>query len=115
MPRGIAAEPNTCRKSYRDWALPGGYANLLNDQTARRIWPAFGANAQRVLQLKRRFDPDNPFPQYLCRADDRQHARAHARREQHRIAGCFIGTGPRLDAPLLEETTAFARAMDLIS
>jgi Berberine and berberine like len=43
------------------WALPGGYANLLGDNASEQIPSAFGANAQRLLELKRRFDPGNLF------------------------------------------------------
>ena len=43
------------------WALPGGYANLLSSDASEQIRSAFGANAQRLLQLKRRFDPGNLF------------------------------------------------------
>jgi FAD/FMN-containing dehydrogenase len=43
------------------WALPGGYANLLNDDARDQIGSAFGPNAQRLLNLKRKFDPDNLF------------------------------------------------------
>jgi len=43
------------------WALPGGYANLLNSDASEQIRSAFGSNAQRLLQLKRRFDPSKLF------------------------------------------------------
>jgi hypothetical protein len=43
------------------WALPGGYANLLNDDAREQIGLAFGPNRQRLLDLKRRFDPGNIF------------------------------------------------------
>jgi hypothetical protein len=43
------------------WALPGGYANLLNDDAREQIGSAFGPNRQRLLDLKRRFDLGNVF------------------------------------------------------
>ena len=43
------------------WALPGGYANLLDDDAREQVRPAFGPNAQRLLSLKGRFDPGNVF------------------------------------------------------
>jgi hypothetical protein len=43
------------------WALPGGYANLLDDDAREQIGSAFGPNGQRLLNLKGRFDPGNIF------------------------------------------------------
>jgi FAD/FMN-containing dehydrogenase len=42
-------------------ALPGGYANLLDDDAQEQIGSAFGPNGQRLLNLKRRFDPGSIF------------------------------------------------------
>jgi FAD/FMN-containing dehydrogenase len=42
-------------------ALPGGYPNLLGADENERVRLAYGANWTRLLQLKRRFDPDNIF------------------------------------------------------
>jgi len=44
-----------------DYALPGGYANLLDDDARDQIGSAFGPNRQRLLNLKARFDPGNIF------------------------------------------------------
>ena len=44
-----------------DYALPGGYANLLDDDARDQIGSAFGPNRQRLLKLKARFDPGNIF------------------------------------------------------
>jgi hypothetical protein len=43
------------------WALPGGYANLLADNAVEQIGSAYGPNAQRLLDLKERFDPGGSF------------------------------------------------------
>ena len=43
------------------WALPGGYANLLDDDAREQIGSAFGRNGHRLLSLKTRFDPGNIF------------------------------------------------------
>ena len=43
------------------WALPGGYANLLGDEAREQIRSAYGPNAQRLLNLKGKFDPTNAF------------------------------------------------------
>jgi hypothetical protein len=43
------------------WALPGGYANLLDDDAREQVGSAFGSNAQKLLDLKARFDPGNLF------------------------------------------------------
>lgn len=42
-------------------ALPGGYANLLGPDETDRVVRGYGANADRLLGLKRRFDPDHVF------------------------------------------------------
>ncbi|MFE5111351.1 FAD-binding oxidoreductase [Streptomyces sp. NPDC056663] len=42
-------------------ALPGGYPNLLGTDEVAQIAHAYGPNTERVLALKRRFDPDNVF------------------------------------------------------
>jgi hypothetical protein len=42
-------------------ALPGGYPNLLGPDETDRVLLAFGANAPRLLELKRRYDPDGVF------------------------------------------------------
>lgn len=39
-------------------ALPGGYPNILGPQEAERVRLGFGANADRLLAAKRRYDPD---------------------------------------------------------
>jgi FAD/FMN-containing dehydrogenase len=42
-------------------ALPGGYANLLGADEHERALLGYGPNADRLLDLKRRFDPDGVF------------------------------------------------------
>ena len=42
-------------------ALPGGYANFLTLEAHDQIGSAYGDNAQRLIGLKRQFDPDNVF------------------------------------------------------
>lgn len=42
-------------------ALPGGYANFLTQGAHEQIGSAYGNNAQRLIDLKRQFDPDNVF------------------------------------------------------
>ena len=44
-----------------DYAPPGGYAILLDDDARDQIGSAFGPNRQRLLKLKARFDPGNIF------------------------------------------------------
>ena len=39
-------------------ALPGGYPNILGPADAERVRLGFGANADRLLAAKRRYDPD---------------------------------------------------------
>ncbi|PZG01959.1 FAD-binding oxidoreductase, partial [Nonomuraea aridisoli] len=42
-------------------ALPGGYPNLLGDDEVAQIAHAYGPNTERLLAVKRRFDPDHVF------------------------------------------------------
>jgi FAD/FMN-containing dehydrogenase len=42
-------------------ALPGGYANLLGPDAHDQIPEAYGGNARRLRELKRRFDPKSLF------------------------------------------------------
>jgi FAD/FMN-containing dehydrogenase len=56
---------------HRDWtravreafsaALPGGYPNFLGKDDAVRAARSFGGNAARLIETKRRYDPDNVF------------------------------------------------------
>ena len=42
-------------------ALPGGYANFLAPEAHDQIAHAYGSNAVRLRELKRKFDPENVF------------------------------------------------------
>jgi FAD/FMN-containing dehydrogenase len=42
-------------------ALPGGYPNLLGKDEVAQIAHAYGPNTERLLAVKRRFDPDHVF------------------------------------------------------
>jgi FAD/FMN-containing dehydrogenase len=42
-------------------ALPGGYPNLLGPDEHAQIDAAYGGNINRLLDVKRRFDPENVF------------------------------------------------------
>jgi FAD/FMN-containing dehydrogenase len=42
-------------------ALPGAYPNLLGPDERAQIDLAYGENTSRLLEIKRRFDPDNVF------------------------------------------------------
>jgi hypothetical protein len=42
-------------------ALPGGYPNLLGPDEGERVRLAYGANAERLSNLKRRYDTDGVF------------------------------------------------------
>jgi FAD/FMN-containing dehydrogenase len=59
-------------ENHREWArtlsenlsphaLPGGYPNMLGPNDHEQTAHAYGANAVRLQQLKRRFDPDGVF------------------------------------------------------
>jgi hypothetical protein len=42
-------------------ALPGAYPNFLVAADGDRVRRSYGPNASRLLQVKRRYDPDNVF------------------------------------------------------
>lgn len=42
-------------------AFKGGYVNLLDEEEQERVPLAFGPNYQRLLNLKRKYDPDDVF------------------------------------------------------
>jgi len=48
-------------RNLAPFALPGGYANLLGPDDRDQAEAAYGGNAARLLDLKRRFDPDGVF------------------------------------------------------
>jgi len=43
------------------YAFKGGYINLLDENEQERVPLAFGSNYQRLLDLKRKYDPDDVF------------------------------------------------------
>jgi FAD/FMN-containing dehydrogenase len=63
---------DTAAATHRAWArelsdaltkcaLPGGYANLLGPDEPAQIAHAYGPNADRLLAIKQRYDPDSTF------------------------------------------------------
>jgi hypothetical protein len=64
--------PDDTAAPYRDWAndlsarlapqaLPGGYPNLLGPDEPERVRLGYGPNYTRLIDAKRRYDPDNVF------------------------------------------------------
>jgi FAD/FMN-containing dehydrogenase len=51
----------TTLQAFDAMALPGGYPNLLAGGHAERAAKSYGGNAERLMQVKRRYDPDNVF------------------------------------------------------
>jgi FAD/FMN-containing dehydrogenase len=48
-------------RSLAPYAFQGGYINLLDREEQERVPLAFGSNYDRLLDLKRRYDPDDVF------------------------------------------------------
>lgn len=51
----------TGSRALAPYALPGGYINLLDVTEQDRVPLAFGPNYERLLELKRTYDPDDVF------------------------------------------------------
>ena len=49
------------RKAFAAKALPGAYPNFLAADDRQRAEQSYGRNAQRLIEVKRRYDPDNVF------------------------------------------------------
>jgi hypothetical protein len=49
------------REAFEPYALPGGYPNLLPGDDAARAAQSYGPHAERLMRVKRRYDPDNVF------------------------------------------------------
>ena len=49
------------RDALRPYALPGCYANFQMNEGPERALACYGANSDRLSELKRRYDPDNVF------------------------------------------------------
>jgi FAD/FMN-containing dehydrogenase len=56
-------------------ALPGGYPNLLAGGDPDRATKSYGRNAERLLQAKRHYDPDNVFSSAIPLPVDRDNDR----------------------------------------
>jgi FAD binding domain/Berberine and berberine like len=50
----------TTREAFAT-ALPGGYPQFLTSRDADRVARSYGGNAKRLIEAKRRYDPDNFF------------------------------------------------------
>src|SRR5262249_25168635 len=53
------------RQRFDAMALPGGYPNFLAPGDTQRAVQSYGRNAERLVQAKRRDDPDKVFPPAL--------------------------------------------------
>jgi hypothetical protein len=53
--------PDEVARLLRPYALPGGYPNLLGPDDHDQIRDAYGPNADRLRELKKRFDPEGTF------------------------------------------------------
>jgi hypothetical protein len=51
----------TVYKDLEPHAVAGGYPNLIGPDQAAQADAAYGPNADRLLALNRRWDPDNVF------------------------------------------------------
>ena len=51
----------TGSRALSPYALPGGYINFLDVTEQERVPPSFGPNYERLLDVKRAYDPDDAF------------------------------------------------------
>jgi hypothetical protein len=49
------------RQAFAPIALPGGYPNFLTGDDVDRVAKSYGPNAERLIKVKRHYDPDNVF------------------------------------------------------
>jgi hypothetical protein len=49
------------RRAFDALSLPGGYPNLLGAGDTDRAAESFGRNSERLIRVKRLYDPDNVF------------------------------------------------------
>ena len=49
------------RQALEPTAFPGGYPNLLAPGDTDRAGKSYGRNAERLIEAKRHYDPDNIF------------------------------------------------------
>jgi FAD/FMN-containing dehydrogenase len=47
--------------AFNTMALPGGYPNFLPSSDAERAAQSYGCNVERLIKVKRHYDPDNVF------------------------------------------------------
>jgi FAD/FMN-containing dehydrogenase len=67
-------------RAFDAMALPGGYPNLLAGGDADRATKSYGCNAERLVEAKRHYDPDNVFASAIPLPSTRQRARVGAAR-----------------------------------
>jgi FAD/FMN-containing dehydrogenase len=48
-------------KASAPYASAGAYVNFMTDEEGDRIAAAYGSNYERLVEIKRRYDPDNVF------------------------------------------------------
>ncbi|MDP9793154.1 FAD/FMN-containing dehydrogenase [Catenuloplanes nepalensis] len=63
-PEDGASDQDWAREASRKlapYALPGGYPNLLGPHDDEQVAHAYGPNAERLLAVKRRYDPQSVF------------------------------------------------------
>ena len=50
-----------CWDAMRPFMAPGAYVNYLEEEADPHARAAYGANYDRLVQVKRKYDPDNLF------------------------------------------------------
>ena len=53
--------PTPLPPALRRWSTGGTYVNYMSADDSSRIDAAYGSNLPRLVELKRRYDPDNVF------------------------------------------------------
>ena len=66
-------------RAFDGMALPGGYPNFLASGEAERAAKSYGPNAERLLNAKRHYDPDNIFSSAIPLPPLPPHHRPHRR------------------------------------
>ena len=57
----VASNGRELFKATAPYASAGAYVNFMTEEESSRVAAAYGSNYDRLVQLKKRYDPENVF------------------------------------------------------